>query len=823
MGADDKKKHKNKVPKKKTAISESVAKEIVGVAVVGVGLLVIIGLFTNNIGMFGKAVKATFVGLFGLAGYIVPFGVIACGIFYMQKRYDRAYRIEMYGSTFIMLLVTFFYLIYYGGKNTYEFGSGKYFIEASWKNGGYVGALFGHALENMFGYIGSYIVLAIGYLVWILCVTQYPIFSWIKKKSDDFSNGINDAINNTIEAFTSREKKPKKAKRSKHLEAEMTEDEDFDEAMLMEEHEESMRSYDEEFEDDSIANSIYENAPVAENSNESKVDLSKPTDALYNTQFSEEHNDEEQEDENINISDDNNVITTLDSNGKYVDKTTGEIVDENGNTIKADYKNASFTQIGIADVQKDKEGQKVYRAPSFDLLARPHSKKSKEAEYKAKVNAQKLITTLESFGVSASLPERYYTIGPSVTRFEIKPKQGVKVSKIVNLADDIALNLAAQNIRIEAPIPGKPLVGIEVANDKSEIVYLREVIESEKFRKFPSKLAFALGKDVAGNPVVADIGKMPHLLIAGATGSGKSVCINTLITSIIYKAKPSEVKLIMIDPKVVELSVYNGIPHLMIPVVTDPKKAAGALFWAVNEMTKRYNLFAENNVRDMQGYNSKQKNPKDKMPQIIIIIDELADLMMTAAKDVEDAICRLAQMARAAGIHLVIATQRPSVDVITGVIKANIPSRLAFAVSSGTDSRTILDSNGAERLLGKGDMLFYPVGASKPKRIQGAFISDTEVENIVESVKVSTTQYEESIMETLENIRPQGSSNGGDSEEDELVVQAIDFIQGKETMSISMLQRYFRIGFNRASRLMDSLEAKGVVGPDTGSKPRKVL
>ena len=369
--------------------------------------------------------------------------------------------------------------------------------------------------------------------------------------------------------------------------------------------------------------------------------------------------------------------------------------------------------------------------------------------------------------------------------------------------------MAASGIRIEAPIPGKAAQGIEVPNQKAQAVYLREVIEDEEFQKFPSKLAFALGKDIAGNPVVADIAKMPHLLIAGATGSGKSVCINTLITSILYKARPDEVKLILIDPKVVELSVYNGIPHLMIPVVTDPKKAAGALNWAVQEMTNRYKLFAEYNVRDIKGYNhlisAKEESNLEILPQMVIIIDELADLMMTAPNEVEDAICRLAQMARAAGIHLVIATQRPSVDVITGLIKANIPSRLAFAVSSGTDSRTILDMTGAEKLLGKGDMLFYPVGANKPVRIQGAFISDSEVEALVNSIKqVKEAEYDQDIIENINDI----NNFTPDEDLDEYLEKAIEIVVEKEKASISMLQRYLRIGFNRAARLMEEMEER---------------
>ena len=481
-------------------------------------------------------------------------------------------------------------------------------------------------------------------------------------------------------------------------------------------------------------------------------------------------------------------------------------------------KDESLSQSTNVSVQNPTQPMKEYTFPSIELLNKVQVPYSKDASKKSLSNAKKLEETLASFGVEAKVTQIHK--GPAVTRYELQPKQGVKVSKIVNLADDIALNLAAPNIRIEAPIPGKAAVGIEVANESSEMVYLRDVIDSDRFIAYPSKLAFALGKDIAGKPIVTDIAKMPHILIAGATGSGKSVCINTLITSILYKARPDEVKLIMIDPKVVELSVYNGIPHLLIPVVTDPKKAAGALFWAVNEMTRRYNLFAENNVRDMKGYNEKQVEESMRLPQIVIIIDELADLMMTGAKEVEDAICRLAQMARAAGIHLVIATQRPSVDVITGVIKANIPSRLAFAVSSGTDSRTILDMTGAEKLLGKGDMLFYPVGESKPIRIQGAFISDKEVESIVNAIRTDEVNYEESVIQTLETATV---ATGDGQDEDALLEDAIAFAAGKEKLSISMLQRYFRIGFNRAARLMDALESRGIVGPDEGSKPRRVL
>nr|WP_308758653.1 DNA translocase FtsK 4TM domain-containing protein [uncultured Anaerotignum sp.] len=467
--------------------------------------------------------------------------------------------------------------------------------------------------------------------------------------------------------------------------------------------------------------------------------------------------------------------------------------------------------------------EKPYVFPPISLLGRDPGNAGGSGILEQQKNGRKLEMTLKSFGVEARVIN--VSAGPTVTQYEVSPSQGVKVSKIVNLADDIALNLAASGIRIEAPIPGKAAVGIEVPNKETKSVYLRTVLESDAFRKHPSKLAFALGEDITGNPIVTDIAKMPHLLIAGATGSGKSVCINTLITSILYKADPKEVKLLLVDPKVVELSVYNGIPHLLIPVVTDPKKASAALNWAVREMLERYNDFAACGVRDIKGFNAMKEEkgePEAKMPQIVIIIDELADLMMAAPGEVEDSICRLAQMARAAGMHLIIATQRPSVDVITGVIKANIPSRLAFAVSSGIDSRTILDMVGAEKLLGKGDMLFYPSGQAKPSRIQGAFVTDKEVEQIVDFLRKSSRPgYTQEMVDQITAVAK--TASGPSEETDEFFEQAVDLILEKEKASVSMLQRQFRIGYNRAARLMDELERRGLVGPEEGSKPRKVL
>ena len=479
--------------------------------------------------------------------------------------------------------------------------------------------------------------------------------------------------------------------------------------------------------------------------------------------------------------------------------------------------------------QKELPEKKPYQYPPLKILKCGDGRSQGDSDAHLRKTAQKLQDTLHNFGVNVTVTN--VSCGPTVTRYELQPEMGVKVSKIVGLSDDIKLNLATPDIRIEAPIPGKAAVGIEVPNKENSPVMLRDLLQSDEFKNAKSKLSFAAGKDIAGKPVVADIAKMPHLLIAGATGSGKSVCINTLIISILYKATPDEVRLIMIDPKVVELSVYNGIPHLFIPVVTDPKKAAGALNWAVSEMTSRYNAFAEYGVRNLGEYNKKVANMRvpegekapEKMPQIVIIVDELADLMMVAPGEVEDAICRLAQLARAAGIHLIIATQRPSVNVITGLIKANMPSRIAFSVSSGVDSRTILDMNGAEKLLGKGDMLFYPQGYQKPARLQGAFVSDEEVSAVVEYVsnKNQGAVYDTAIEKQVNTASAAGGAGGGDR--DVYFTDAGKFIIEKEKASIGMLQRMFKIGFNRAARIMDQLCDAGVVGPEEGTKPRKVL
>ena len=499
--------------------------------------------------------------------------------------------------------------------------------------------------------------------------------------------------------------------------------------------------------------------------------------------------------------------------------------------VKKREENAEAEETSVQEEIKKTEQKvkKEYKFPPFDLLKKGARTNGTFSDKEYKETAIKLQQTLQNFGVGVTVTN--ISCGPSVTRYELHPEQGVKVSKIVGLADDIKLSLAAADIRIEAPIPGKSAVGIEVPNKENNIVFLRDLLEAKEFKDSSSRLSFAVGKDIGGQVIVADIAKMPHLLIAGATGSGKSVCINTLIMSIIYKSSPDDVKMIMVDPKVVELSVYNGIPHLLIPVVTDPKKASGALNWAVAEMTDRYKKFADYNVRDLKGYNAKVENIRDiedenkpqKLPQIVIIVDELADLMMVAPGEVEDSICRLAQLARAAGIHLVIATQRPSVNVITGLIKANVPSRIAFSVSSGVDSRTIIDMNGAEKLLGKGDMLFYPAGYQKPLRVQGAFVSDQEVSQVVEFLtsQEMTADYNPEIVSQIASPNAAQAQPGNDR--DDYFIQAGKFIIEKDKASIGMLQRMFKIGFNRAARIMDQLAEAGVVGEEEGTKPRKVL
>ncbi len=566
--------------------------------------------------------------------------------------------------------------------------------------------------------------------------------------------------------------------------------------------------FEEEYEDD-----LYDDLSLDDMYNEDEFDLDE-----IEKEYAEYANNVG----HTNIA--NNSSTNSSTNSNINSNSSFNNTNANANNTMNNNISQNKPQSTLKHIDTVATRNKPYEYPSIDILAKNTTPSTKMSDEEIKANSELLEQTLSSFGVKVKVLN--VTQGPTVTRYELQPGIGVKVSKIVGLADDLALNLAAQGIRIEAPIPGKSAVGIEVPNAERENIFFRDILENDEFLNHKSKIAITLGKDISGQPVVADIGSMPHLLVAGATGSGKSVCINTLITSILYRATPEECKLLMIDPKVVELSIYNGIPHLMIPVVTDPKKACAALQWAVSEMEKRYEYFAEVSVRNLDGYNQyvKDNNMGETLPKVVIIVDELADLMMTAGKEVEESICRLTQKARAAGIHLIVATQRPSVDVITGLIKANIPSRIAFSVSSGIDSRTILGEVGAEKLLGRGDMLFIPYGSNEQIRIQGAFISDKEVENIVTHLKeTSVVTYDESIIEEITS--GSGGSNKGISQEDadDLLNEAMELFIERDKASISMLQTRFKVGYNRAARIIDNLESAGYIGEQDGSKGRKIL
>ena len=731
-------------------------------------------LIYGKTGYIGENLTPILGGMIGIIKFAIPIGtfIIAISIASDRKELASTKLIEL--LVFLTCLASIF-SIYQISQNTMDIKNSfskniKIAYELGSKNigGGVLGAILGIPLTNMLGVAGAVIVsvgISIIILVFILGIP------------------VSEIIENYIEDFKERKQERKQ----------------------------EIKEYREQ---------EYEERKQKRNQRQKNVDISK----------------EEITDDQIKIN--------LNNNGSKLKKYDHS--EDNLEPLKSKKDTADYIENNLFKKEEEKKEEKTrevltlehaisvedenYEFPPTSLLKQGKEMVLKGGKKALTDTAAKLQKTLYSFGVTAKVEN--VSVGPAITRYELKPAEGVRVSKIANLADDIALNLAAESIRIEAPIPGKQAVGIEIPNKENEIVHLRDILESDKFENAKSKLTMALGKDVAGECVVADIAKMPHVLIAGSTGSGKSVCINTLISSLIYKAKPSEVKLVMVDPKIVELSVYNGIPHLLIPVVTDPKQAAGALAWAVQEMENRYNLFASKGVRDLKGYNETIENNSDEengtLPQIVIIIDELADLMMVAAKDVEDSICRLAQKARAAGMHLVIATQRPSVDVITGLIKANVPSRIAFAVSSQVDSRTILDMAGAEKLLGKGDMLFYPAGASKPTRIQGAFIDDKEVEKIVDFIKSNgTATYSDEILESIEkantNEKEVKDSDISDDENDPLLDEAIKTVIETQQASTSFIQRRFKVGYARAGRIIDQMEERGVISGYQGSKPREVL
>lgn len=791
--------------KKQVQTGPSMESEIFLWIVLAVSVVLLISNFGVG-GSVGNAISSFFFGLVGLVCYPLPiFLFLGVAFVIANKRNPRAYR-KMAGFVLLFLAVCLFLQLVTEGA-VYERDFMAYYrVSAEYKTGGgLLGGALSRLLVQAFGTVGTYVITVIAMVISFVLITQKSMFDMIKK----FSRKMY------------RRAAERKALRQEELKARQ------EEQAEKEQQQERRKKRKERTEDFLKETEVNEPEQEIKRKKEPKASRKKAKEQevsgniLLDEPFVPENAFPIHRAEEL-VQDLEEIVPPPEE-----EKETSK---KNPRSSKAEIEQG-IHEVSEEIALKEAEVKKAYEFPPMELL-----KKGKQtggdSDTHLRETAGKLQETLHNFGVNVSITN--VSCGPTVTRYELQPEQGVKVSKIVGLTDDIKLNLAATDIRIEAPIPGKAAVGIEVPNENNSTVMLRDLLQSEAFSSCKSKLAFAAGKDIAGKPVITDIAKMPHLLIAGATGSGKSVCINTIIISLLYKASPDDVKLIMIDPKVVELSVYNGIPHLFIPVVTDPKKAAGALNWAVAEMTDRYNKFAQYNVRDLKGYNAKvesisnieDENKPKKLPQIVIIVDELADLMMVAPGEVEDSICRLAQLARAAGIHLIIATQRPSVNVITGLIKANMPSRIAFSVSSGVDSRTILDMNGAEKLLGKGDMLFYPQGYQKPARVQGAFVSDQEVGAVVDflSKQNPTAEYDKEIQEKIEAVK-ETTTAGADTANDRDVyfADAGKFIIEKDKASIGMLQRVFKIGFNRAARIMDQLYEAGVVGDEEGTKPRKVL
>ncbi len=766
-------------------------------------------LFLSNFGIggaVGNYISSILFGIFGLAAYIFPILIIIACFFRISNRGNMLATIKLLaGIVLLAFLCMFCALIFSRDTLMTPMESFTYCFENK-MGGGIVGGFLAYYINKAFGIYGAYIIDAIMIIIALVLITEKSAIKGVKKSGQ--------RVYETAKENNQRYQEYRKIRE-----------------------EERIRRRD---------------MKVSGVSSDTKIPVE--TEYSFSDEMGEIYDDSQLELPNIKAERKTRVSAIKEETSSYAPLEPNIVGDFEEDEVPEPVMERTSSRKGRASAEEIEKAvdnvaseivaeeaaipEKPYIFPPINLLKAGENRRAGNTQNQLRETAAKLEQTLKTFGVNVKVTD--ISCGPAVTRFEIQPEMGVKVSKIVNLADDIKLNLAAEDIRIEAPIPGKAAVGIEVPNKEKNAVSFRDLIESPEFKNSASKVSFAVGKDISGQIKVADIAKMPHVLIAGSTGSGKSVCINTIIMSILYKADPKDVKLIMIDPKVVELSVYNGIPHLMIPVVTDPKKAAGALHWAVAEMTERYNRFAELGVRDISGYNARvdgvkvpegQERPK-KMPQIVIIVDELADLMMVASNDVEEAICRLAQLARACGIHLVIATQRPSVNVITGLIKANMPSRIAFAVTSGVDSRTILDMNGAEKLLGKGDMLFNPQGVPKPIRVQGAFVSDKEVADVVRFIteKNGNATYSADVQQKLENMQTTGNTTvaisdmdaGGDGR-DSYFVEAAQIIVDKEKASIGMLQRYLKVGFNRAARIMDQLEEAGIVGPEEGTKPRKVL
>lgn len=802
MASKSKKKSTSKKTTGKTtkkAGENFVIDEIIIWIVLAVSILLLIGNFGFG-GTLGASASAFLMESFGAGAYLVPFLLFGVTAFLVSNKHNRiAYWKSGAAVICFLILCGLFELISDAG--------------------GTVGGSLADILSPALGVAGTYVILIIMMIIGIVIITGRSVLKGVKKQSDRAYSHAKESNTRRREASARRREERRTAREEKELEQAKAEKKT------------ASKRKDRHVEGVSFDTTLSGRSPEMKEMKADELKTDIPSAVQPNTK--------DTQDLVINRTQPEMAAQPDDLPDPFDTDSAVESLAESKALAKRSRKKAGADAIAqetasvAQSVSENEVKNETYHTPPFSLLTRG-KKGGGDSDTHLRETAGKLQDTLHSFGVNVTVTN--VSCGPSVTRYELQPEQGVKVSKIVGLADDIKLNLAAADIRIEAPIPGKAAVGIEVPNKENSAVMLRDLLESTEFKNSASNVSFAVGRDIAGRCVVADIAKMPHLLIAGATGSGKSVCINTLIMSILYKASPDQVRLIMVDPKVVELSVYNGIPHLMIPVVTDPKKAAGALNWAVAEMTRRYQAFAEHQVRDMKGYNEKVSqlepdengNKPDTMPQIVIIVDELADLMMVAPGEVEESICRLAQLARAAGIHLVLATQRPSVNVITGLIKANMPSRIAFSVSSGVDSRTIIDMNGAEKLLGKGDMLFYPSGYQKPVRVQGAFVSDKEVQKVTDYLKDHNgdAAYSQEVVEHMNSSAAGGNMMSGSdsaSERDAYFVDAGKLIIDKEKASIGMLQRMFKIGFNRAARIMDQLCEAGVVGPEEGTKPRKVL
>ncbi len=792
-------------------------------------------LFLCNFGLIGVAgnfISKLDFGLFGVLAYIFPIYLFV--MIFVGMRNLGAYNLRRKEiALFILFLSVCNITELIGGiAKTLETLSVKEIFEYSYsthKGGGVIAATFVFLMLKLIGTWGTVILSIIAAVICIVIVSENSLVGKLKDSKDALSQHISE--NKTVKEEFYRQQNELREVKRKEREEERLKKIELNKAKALEKQTKTEEKSDEKI--------LRMNKKVSGVTTDTLI-VPKTDDKSENNDIHEivlNNFDPESQSFDGFIDDIDEIVIEKEDN--YYDEPIPVTNKEPLNVIsEKPVKETLKAEKGSSAVKvENKSINHKYEFPSINLLTKNTSKNGSDSEESIKSTARKLISTLELFGVKASVDT--ISQGPTVTRFELIPEPGTKVSRIKGLSDDIKLNLATSDIRIEAPIPGKAAVGIEIPNKEAQSVLLRDLIDTQEFKQSGSDLTFAVGKDISGKVIVYDIDQFPHLLIAGATGSGKSVCINTLIVSLIYKAHPNDVKMIMIDPKVVELSVYNGIPHLMIPVVTDPKKAAAALNWAVTEMMERYKKFADLNVRDLKGYNKaveqreKEEGPSDihkKLPQIIVIVDELADLIMVAKNDVEDAICRLAQLARACGIHLIIATQRPSVDVITGLIKANMPSRLAFAVSSNIDSRTILDMGGAEELLGKGDMLFYPKGLKKPVRLQGAFVSDSDVNKIVDFLKPQAGAFSSDSDEITQKIEASSSASSScsgqsssDSDYDDLFIEAGKYVISNNKASIGNLQRVYRIGFNRAARIMDKLAEVGVVSADDGTKARTVL